>query len=94
MEEEEEVGEEGLGGGGGVSQQVMKAPQRLRMEWEDLGEMKSGDSGGGGGRGRMALQRLGSPREKPGGVVDTTRGPLTDGWGAKSGDPSRPGCPE
>lgn len=62
MEEEEEVSEEGEG----VSQQVMKAPERLRMEWEVLSEMKSGDNGGSGagGRGWMALQRLGSPRKK------------------------------
>lgn len=59
-EEEEEVSEEGEG----VSQQVMKAPERLRMEWEVLSEMKSGDSGGGSGRGWMALQRLASPRKK------------------------------
>lgn len=60
--EEEEVSEEREG----VSQQVMKAPERLRMEWEVLCEMKSGDSGGsgGGGRGWMALQRLGSPQKK------------------------------
>lgn len=47
-----------------MSQQVMKAPERLRIERELLGEMKSGDSSGGGGRGWMDLQRLGSPRKK------------------------------
>lgn len=63
MEEEEEVRSEE---GEGVSQQVMKALERLRMEWEVLSEMKSGDSGGrgGGGRGLMALRRPRSPRKK------------------------------